>query len=138
MRTSKLTPEMQDKICNNIMLGLKYEQAALAAGICDRTLYNWKEQGQKAKSGKYFQFLQALKKAEAEGEGLLIARIQKEAKEGTWQAAAWILERRHPDRWARTTKNEHTGKDGEGLRVEIEYVNSPIAAPGVSPGTGED
>ena len=110
---------MQEKICNNIKLGLKYEQAALAAGISDRTLYNWKERGQNAKSGIYFQFLQALKKAEAEGEGMLITRIQKEAKEGTWQAAAWILERRHPDRWARTTKNEISGEGGGPLKVSI-------------------
>ncbi len=29
-----------------------------------------------------------------------------------WQAAAWYLERRHPDLYARTIKSEVTGKDG--------------------------
>jgi hypothetical protein len=29
-----------------------------------------------------------------------------------WQAAAWWLERRHPEQFARTYKAEHTGKDG--------------------------
>ena len=109
---------MQEKICKGIQLGLKYEQAALAAGISERTLYNWKKRGKNAKSGKYFQFVQALKKAEAEGEGMLVTRIQKAAQE-TWQAAAWILERRHPERWARTTKNEIMGKDGSELAIRF-------------------
>jgi lauroyl/myristoyl acyltransferase len=118
-RRSKLTDEIERKICNGIKLGLKYEQAALVAGISVRSLYNWKEKGEKAKSGKYFQFVQSLKKAEAEGEGVLLTRIHQEAKEGTWQAAAWILERRHPERWARTTKNELTGKDGTELAIRF-------------------
>jgi hypothetical protein len=137
-RKSKLTEEIEKRTCNNNKLGLKYEQAALAAGTTERTLYNWKQRGEKAKSGKYFQFVQSLKKAGAEGEGVLLTRIQQEAKEGTWQAAAWILERRHPERWARTTKNEITGKDGDRMKVEVEYINSPITAPGVSSGASED
>ena len=35
-------------------------------------------------------------------------------------------------------RQEFTGADGDKLKIEVEYVNSPIAAPGVSPGTGED
>ena len=35
-------------------------------------------------------------------------------------------------------KHEITGKDGEGLKVEIEYINSPVATTGLSPRTGED
>ena len=35
-------------------------------------------------------------------------------------------------------RQEVTGADGDKLKVEVEYVNSPIAATGLSPGTGED
>lgn len=37
-----------------------------------------------------------------------------------------------------TDKVEHTGKDGNPLKVEIEYVNSPITPPDISPGAGDD
>jgi hypothetical protein len=35
-------------------------------------------------------------------------------------------------------RQEFTGKDGDNLKVEIEYVNSPVATTGLPPGTGED
>ena len=45
--------------------------------------------------GIYFQFLQAIEKAIAKSALVNMAIIQKAAKEGTWQASAWIMERRH-------------------------------------------
>ena len=47
------------------------------------------------------QFLQELKKAEVEGEAVAIQVIRKAASDGTWTAAAWLLERRFPQRWSR-------------------------------------
>lgn len=37
-----------------------------------------------------------------------------------------------------TERQEITGKDGELLKVEVEYVNSPIEAPGLPSGSSED
>jgi len=37
----------------------------------------------------------------AAGEAALLARVEKAAEEGQWQAAAWTLESRRPERWAR-------------------------------------
>ncbi len=37
----------------------------------------------------------------AAGEAALLARVEKAAEEGQWQAAAWTLESRWPERWAR-------------------------------------
>ena len=99
-RRTKLTPEVQDRILQAVRAGLRYREAALAAGIDERTFYNWKRRGEEAKSGIYFQFFQSLKEAEARGELALLARIQAASQE-TWQAAAWILERRHRERWGR-------------------------------------
>ena len=112
-RPSKLTPETVQKICENIRLGLRYNDAALAAGISYDTFYSWRKKGEAAKSGKYTEFLKAVKRAEAEGERALVARIQKAAQDeynketgdlisrGQWTAAAWILERRHREKWGR-------------------------------------
>ena len=35
-------------------------------------------------------------------------------------------------------RQEITGEKGERLKVQVEYVNSPITAPGIAPGTGDD
>ncbi len=50
-------------------------------------------------------FSVALKKAEAECKVARIATILK-ASEKSWQAAAWWLERRCPDEYSRTVKEE--------------------------------
>jgi hypothetical protein len=96
----KLTPEVQDKIVKALRAGNYRTTAAKVAGIHDATFYNWIKWGEAQKKGRYFEFFEAVKKAEAEGEAALIATINVASKD-TWQAAAWILERKYPDRWGR-------------------------------------
>jgi len=44
----------------------------------------------------------------SESEVWALQVITKAAAEGNWQAAAWRLERKHPKRWGRQDKVEHT------------------------------
>ena len=101
----------KDKILANIRLGMRYTDAAMAAGISYNTFNEWRKKGDKAKSGKYHEFCESLYLSEAEGERQLIARIQKAAQGGTWQAAAWILERRHREKWGRNLDVTSDGKE---------------------------
>ena len=142
-RRSKLTSEVVDKICNALRLGMTYDQAAELAGIGKSTFYRWKEKAEKAKEGKFREFWDSLKRAETEGEAVLLKDIHSTAtgkhirkktkieaitdpegveigtkttttiEEGVvWQACAWILERRHPERWGRRDRvPESQGKD---------------------------
>lgn len=57
----------------------------------------------------YFQFWREIKKAEAEAEAAAVLHIKKAASEGTWQAAAWFLERKHKQRWGKQDRVEHAG-----------------------------
>lgn len=98
-RPSKLTPECKKILLDAIAAGNYYETACGLAGISYRTFALWREKGERARSGVYFQFLQELKKAEAFAEAERIQRIRNAAKEGSWQADAWWLERRYPERW---------------------------------------
>jgi hypothetical protein len=50
---------------------------------------------------KLWHFWRDIKKAESEAEANLVSDI-KEAGKDSWQALAWILERKHKDRWGRT------------------------------------
>jgi len=68
--------------------------------------------GEKAKSGKYREFVEAIKKAEHEAEVRMVAMWQKHMPDN-WQAIATFLERRYPDRWGRKRFDiEHSGEIG--------------------------
>ena len=112
-RKSKLTPEIQEKIVQAVKTGNYYEAACGYAGIDYTTFRRWILNGEKAKSGKYYEFCNAIKKAEQEAEARLVAQWQKHMPED-WKAIATFLERRHPERWGKREKQtlEHTGKDG--------------------------
>lgn len=120
-RRSKLTEEVQEKVCEYVRQGLTYEVAARAAGISESTFYRWRERGEKARKGKFRKFWEALKRAEAEGEQALVRRILS-ASNDTWQAAAWILERRYPDRWGRRDRVRHETDFGDALAQVLERL----------------
>jgi transposase len=84
-RPSKLTPELQKRICENISLGLTYRLAAELAGVTYKTLNEWNQKGQTEKSGKYYQFAQHIKKCNAEGARKLLERLNDSANAGNCQ-----------------------------------------------------
>jgi len=94
-RRTKLNPQRQAMIIEALQLGMTIELASKYAGIEQKTFYNWMNRGRREGEGIYFQFLQAIEKAIAKSALVNMAIIQKAAKEGTWQASAWIMERRH-------------------------------------------
>ena len=111
-RPSKLTPEVTKRLTEAIRAGNYYEAACGYAGIGYSTFRVWMTKGEKAKSGKYREFMDAIKKAEHEAEVRMVAMWQKHMPEN-WQAIATFLERRHPDRWGRKRLDiEHSGEIG--------------------------
>ncbi len=109
-RPSKLTPEVTKRLTEAIRAGNYYEAACGYAGIGYSTFRAWMVRGEKAKSGKYREFVEAIKKAEHEAEVRMVAMWQKHMPEN-WQAIATFLERRYPDRWGRKRLDiEHGGE----------------------------
>lgn len=102
---SKLTPEAQDRICLLLKTGASAETAAEAAGIAPRTLRLWMARGDPSRERKadapYREFRAAVERAEVEVEAILVGRINQASAKGSWQAAAWLLERKWPDRYIR-------------------------------------
>ena len=93
-RRSKFNAEARRRIIQAIQTGCTYELAAQYAGISRGTLWLWLQKGEQQKSGAYRTFLNEFKKAEARCCVGSLAVIQKAAQDGTWQAAAFLLERR--------------------------------------------
>ena len=118
-RPTKLTPERQKAICDDLRTGCYVETACVRAGIDESTFYRWLE---KARSGRrpYSDFRDAVKKAEADAEVLLagtVMRVALNPENPNWQAAMTMLERRHPERWGRRVAV--AGEGGGPLQVQV-------------------
>ena len=113
-RKSKYTPDVVDKLTQAIRLGATYVLACDYAGISERTFRSWME--------TYPPFLQSVKEAEGAAAVGWLAKIEKAASDGNWQAAAWKLERRYPRMYGRNA-TEISGPEGGPLKIAVEWVD---------------
>ena len=92
-----------EKLEQAILLGATYELAAMYAGISDSTFQHWRKQAETAREGTPLATLRE-RLREAEGRAAIgwLAKIERAANEGNWQAASWKLERRYPESYGRT------------------------------------
>lgn len=118
-RPTKLTPEMQRRVADLVRAGNYVETAAACSGISKDTLYRWLKRGARARSGIYRDFAEAVEKAQAESEARDVTLIATAARD-QWQAAAWRLERKFPERWGRRERQtlEHVGPGGGPVQIE--------------------
>lgn len=136
----KLTPEVRQQVVDALRAGAPPEVASAYAGIVRATYYNWLERGRAAISAangdlpqvlgenEYAQFVVAVDNALAQfvvGNMTRIGVAGRTKVDGEWQALAWQLERRFPAFFARRTRHEVTGANGEPLRVEHAIVLDP-------------
>ena len=114
MAESKYTPERVERIIKAVKVGLPFVTAAALGGISEATFYNWMKDN--------VEFLESIKAAEAEAEERLVEQISFDP---SWQSKAWILERRHPDRWGRVERNkvELTGAEGQPVQITYNIVD---------------
>ncbi len=97
-RPSKLDDITAQKVIQAVAKGLPRDTAARLARISPSTLYKCLRLGRSG-DPDYVEFAQRIKAAEAEAEGELMGIIRTHAAD-TWQAAAWLLERRMPKKYA--------------------------------------
>ena len=129
-RPTKLTPEIQHRVVQALGSGNTRTASAAFARIGLSTFERWLTDPRP----KYQEFRAAVEKAEADAEVRNVAIIQKAAPE-TWQAAAWWLERRRPQDWARTERLDlkHAGKVEVEHGVDVAGANALLAALGYGP-----
>lgn len=113
-RKTDLTPEMEARVAQLLKAGNYFETTAVLVGKSKVTLYSWIRRGRKerrrlevnpkAKESRseapFLAFLNAVEKAQAHAEVVDVAAISAGARV-SWQAAAWRLERKFPERWGR-------------------------------------
>ena len=110
-RPTKFTPDTIKRLTNAISVGSTYVLACKHAGISYEIFNQWRHgkgfpQGTTAE--QKVQFVDAIEKAEGDAAVGWLAKIEKAASDGNWQAAAWKLERRYPSDYGRTV-TQHEG-----------------------------
>lgn len=128
-------PKVQ-RLIMALKLGDFVEEACAYAPIAQDTYYRWIKEGQqveqKIAAGETLtieekqiaEIAEALKEAEMAGQHAALAVIREAAKGGTWQAAAWFLERRNK-KWSNRT--EITGADGAPIAtVTVDDVDAKL------------
>ena len=137
-RKLKLTPEVQAEIVRALGVGATQEHAALYAGISVPCFYAWLKKAEEGRS-PYVEFLEAVKKAESRAVVGWLAQIEEAARTGSWQAAAWKLERRYFKDFGRQVV-EHAGHGQPMGPVEfvlkVVYASEREDTPGAAPGRG--
>jgi hypothetical protein len=102
-----LTPEASAIFLQQLRSGNYLEVAAALAGVDRTTVYQWLRKGRKQPTGIYHDFLALVEEAQAHAECRLVSLVAKAAAD-QWQAAAWHLERKFPDRWGRKERLDVT------------------------------
>lgn len=92
-RPTKYTPETAKKILEAIRVGTTFRLACAYGGITEETFSQWRK--------KYPEFSESVKEAVGTAAVSWLAKIEKAASDGTWQAAAWKLERLYPREYGR-------------------------------------
>lgn len=149
-RSTKLNPDRQARIVEALQQGNYIETAARYAGITPAAYYKWMNRGIEERQHRddgheadpsldiYVQFVEAVEKARSQAEMRNVGLIQKAAVDGTWQAAAWYLERSYPKRWGRSDRVEHVGADGGPVEVTVSMDDLEAKVSEVLAHRGED
>lgn len=109
-RNSKKSDARIAVVVQALMAGNTRRTSAATAGVDHATFYRWLADDAT--------FRDAVEKAEADAEARAVAIVVRAAVGGTWQAAAWWLERRRQDTYALHPKMELSGPGGGPIQTE--------------------
>lgn len=127
-RPTKLDDLVSKRVVDAVAMGLPRDTAAKLARISPATLYSWLAKGRAGEPG-FTEFFERVKEAEARGEAELV-NVIREAAPRQWQAAAWLLERRRPEAYARRDNAAMPDEDRveEQSTDDLEVARSVVAA----------
>ena len=103
MRPEKISAQLIEAICEDIAKGYSYDQAALNNGVAASTFFRWMLKGKQTDVDPiYREFVELVEEASNFSEPEALQLIRSSAKiDRNWKAAAWFLERRFPEKYAK-------------------------------------
>jgi len=140
---SRSAPTIKDENVQRLLLALDtghyLDRAARLAGLSRQTVYNWLHHGDQARSKldtgqtlddreqSYFEIAEAIIQAKESAAHRALSAVMEAANSGTWQAAAWYLERTDSEHYGRTTQLTGANNGPIKLNVSIEEVETLLA-----------
>jgi transposase-like protein len=114
-------------IIHAVRQGANDDLAARAGGISKNTLHRWLAQGENmSKNSPMRKFHDEFQKAVGERAVAWLEVVDSAAKKGNWVAAAWKLERCHPQIFGKFVKQERSGPNGGPQEVQNTQVNLDV------------
>lgn len=124
-RPTKYTLENVNAILDAIRVGTPLTHACRYGKVSFETFNEWRKQ--------YSEFSEQVKEAESEAVKGWLDHIETAAKSGSWQAAAWKLERRYPQDFGRRDRLpidvSALDKQFEAEMDELESTGEGVPAP---------
>ena len=117
--------EIQERLLQAIRLGAFIEHACYYAGINSSTFRQWR---QKASENiePYASFWLRVNEAESEAIMRRLARIENAGKDGSWQADAWYLERKYPDKFGGRDRVELAGDPNAPVEIQLNWADGKL------------
>ena len=119
-RPSKFTPEVTETIIKALQIGATYKDAAEAAGVDYDTYNEWIKAGKAAKSGRFYEFSEAVRKSEAQARLNYLSTIAQAAAKGDWKAAEAFLKRRDRANWGDVVD---VTSGGQAITLVVKYAD---------------
>lgn len=117
-----LDPVVRAKILTALRTMAPLSVAARCAGLTGRAVELWLQKARTPGTRRVYRtFAAEVEKAEAEAEVFMAGTIAAKARK-EWTAAAWLLERKYPERWGRRERFEVSGPGGAPL------ISDPLRA----------
>ena len=103
--------------------GLPLKYCADIVGIDRRTIYNWMEKGEKARSGKYREFYLDMQKARAK----FIAKNVKDIQNNkSWMAKQYLLQVTDPEQFVVAEKQQIEAETHSTIQAEVDMSDPRI------------
>lgn len=107
----KTEPDVAEALLECIEMGMTIQASCGYAGISEETFYLWQRRseedelaGKTSRNSVYIKFMNEFKKAKGKCQRKHLKRIEEASENGSWQASAWILERRFPEAFGNKTQ----------------------------------
>jgi transposase len=122
-RPTKLTSEVQKRICDALSVGATHRLACEYGGISHETLYTWLHKGTDGKA-PYVEFVDAFTRAQGTAAVGWLAKIEQAASAGDWRAAAWKLEKRYAEGYGKQRQDVTHSFKGPLQVILMQYGDS--------------
>ena len=103
--------------------GLPLKYCADIAGVDRRTIYNWMDRGEKAKSGKYRDFYLDMQKARAK---FILHHQRKIANSKSWMASQYLIQCVDPDEYVVAEKQKIESETKATIQAEVDMTDPRI------------